>query len=88
MMQMEGWIAELQAADVTPRTARRILAEIQTMQPTLRGIQLSESWYVTMLANTVLEDQDGTCTAARRVKELHTDRTRLGIAEIALKGCQ
>jgi serine/threonine-protein kinase len=88
MTQMEGWVTELQADGVTARTARRILAEVQTLQPTLRGIQLGESWYVAMLANVVLEDQDGTCTAARRVKELHTDRTRLGNADLALQGCQ
>jgi serine/threonine-protein kinase len=87
MAQMEGWVAELQATNVTSRTARRILAEVEGMRSTLRGIQLGESWYVTMMANTVLEDEAGTCAAARRVKELHTDQTRLGNANIALQGC-
>ncbi len=87
MPRLEAWGSELQDENATRTTARRILAEVQALQPTLTGIQLGESWFVAMLANVVLEDAEGTCAAARKVKDVHTDSGRRSAADLALQGC-
>jgi eukaryotic-like serine/threonine-protein kinase len=87
MTQMEGWVAELQAPNVAPRTALRIIAEVEAMQPTLRGIQLAESWYVIFVGRIALLDDAGACEAAKKVRDLHSDQRRVGAANLALEGC-
>lgn len=87
MMRFQKWVNDLNAADATPSLANRIISEVETMQPTLRGDQLAESWFVLLIAYSFLEDDDGTCRAARRVVALHTDAGRRGAANTALTGC-
>ena len=87
MPQLERWVTDLQDETATRAQARSILAQVQSMQSTLQGIQLGESWYVAMLANVVLEDDPGTCSAARQVKRYHTDSQRIANADLALSGC-
>ena len=87
MPRLEGWVTELNDVSATRTTARRVIADVEALGA-LTGIQLAESWYVRMLANSVLEDTPGTCAAAREVKRLHTDRSRLSTADLALSGCQ
>jgi serine/threonine-protein kinase len=88
MTRLEGWVNELQAPDITRSAARRILGDVETLRSTLAGSQLAESWYVTALANTALEDQDGTCAAAREIKRLHRERSRIEFADLILPNCQ
>ena len=85
--RLETWLGEVQDVTVTRAAARRIIGEVENLQPTLTGLQLAESWYIRMLANVVIEDEPGTCSAARQVMRLHTDRTRTSNADLVVRNC-
>ncbi len=80
---LEKWLDEAQQPNATRSTLRRIVADVEALRPNLRGLMLAESWYVEMIARGASEDT-GACAAARKVKELHTDRTRVTAANITL----
>lgn len=88
MTRLEGWVNDLQDSTVTRSTARRILGDVETLRPTLSGVQLAESWYVTALANVALEDQEGSCSAAREVKRLNREASRIAFADRIIQFCQ
>ena len=87
MTRLDGWLAELNATSVTKSTARRILGDLEPLQGGLSGTQLAESFYVAMIANSVLEDEDGSCRAARQVMALHRDAQRKAIAKQIVDAC-
>lgn len=82
--ELEKWLNEAQQPNATRSTLRRIVADVEALRPSLRGLMLAESWYVEMIARGASEDT-GACAAARKVKELHTDPTRLTAANITLE---
>lgn len=63
--------------------ASRVLRELATLQPSLSGTQLGESYYVQMIAYTDLEDQAGVCRAAKQVIATHTVQSRISLAQRA-----
>lgn len=85
MVRMEAWVLELNAEDITPNRARQIAAEIEAMRPSLSGSELAESWYVSTVAKTALEDVDGICEAARQLQRLHREQPRLEFAAFTLR---
>ncbi len=87
MTRLEGWLNEVQAEGATKGTARRVLGDLEPLQPTLSGLQLAESHFVAMMSYVLLEDEEGACRAARAVKARHNDRTRLNAADQLLTGC-
>lgn len=88
MARLEAWVVQLQDSTITRAAARRILGEVETLRPTLSGLQLTEAWYATLLASSVLDDQEGTCAAASQVKERSRDALRLDLANRILAFCQ
>lgn len=88
MTRLEDWLKQVQDSTTPPGTVRRIAGEIEALRPSLTGIQLSESWYVSMLAYTALSDQEGTCAAAAELKRVSRDRTRLAAADMVRQACQ
>lgn len=88
MARLEGWIEALNDSTVTRATARRIHSELETLRPTLSGVQLAEAWFATMLARTTLGDNDGSCAAAREVTKLSRDQSRLSVANFLLANCE
>jgi serine/threonine-protein kinase len=88
MARITAWVAELEKdGGVTRARARSILGEAESLRSTLSGTALSESWYVALLANLTLEDQDGTCSAARQLKGLTRDQSRQLVADRILPDC-
>jgi hypothetical protein len=87
MARISSWIEELQADGLTRARAREILGDVESMRSTLSGTALSESWFAAMLANLALEDQEGSCAAARQVKSLTRDQSRLSVADQILPNC-
>jgi hypothetical protein len=85
--RFEEWIATLQDPAVTRSVARRILADVETLRPTLTGSQIAESWYVTLMANTALQDEEGACSAASELKRLHREESRIVAADMILRAC-
>jgi eukaryotic-like serine/threonine-protein kinase len=88
MTRLEGWLAEVQDPRVTRATARRVVGDVQSLQPSLRDLQLAESHYVEMIAFIALEDATGACRAAKRVLELHRDTGRQNAARQIDAACQ
>jgi len=84
MTQIQGWLREVQSPSVSASTARRVVGDIQQLRSTLSGLPLAESYYVEVIAYTVLENERGFCQAARRVRELHSERSRLSFANNVL----
>lgn len=84
MSQIQGWLREVQSPSVSASTARRVVGDIQQLRSTLSGLPLAESYYVEVIAYTVLENERGFCQAARRVRELHSERSRLSFANNVL----
>jgi serine/threonine-protein kinase len=87
MARISSWITELQADGVTRARARAILGDVESIRPTLSGTALSESWFVAVLANIALEDQEGSCAAARQLKNLTRDQSRQSVADQILPNC-
>ncbi|MEN9791694.1 MAG: hypothetical protein RLZZ63_1352 [Gemmatimonadota bacterium] len=84
MTQMAGWLRDVQSPTVTAATARRVIGDIQQLRPALSGLPLGESYYLEVIAFTVLENERAVCQAARRMRELHTERARLAFANNVL----
>lgn len=78
--RLAGWIATLEDMTTTKATAGRILGEAEALRATLAAKDLADAWYVALLANSVLEDQDGVCTSAAEVKRLSRDANQLDVA--------
>lgn len=88
MTRITGWVGELEAAGGVTRTkARSILGEVDGLRSTLTGSALAESWYASLLANLTLEDQEGTCSAARELKRLSRDQSRQLVADRIIPDC-
>jgi len=87
MEQLAGWLGELNAPAVTATRARAIIGDVERLRPNLTSLTLAESWFIEMMGYTVLEDETGTCKAAREVKRLHTNETRKTAANSILEGC-
>jgi serine/threonine-protein kinase len=88
MARISSWVVELEKeGGVTRARARAILGDAESLRSALSGTALSESWYVAVLANLTLEDQDGTCTAARQLKNLTRDQSRRLVADRILPDC-
>jgi hypothetical protein len=87
MTRLTGWLTEVQAANATRTRARAIVGDIEQLRPTLAGLALAESWYVEMVAYSVIEDDTGACRAARQVKALHRDQSRITVADQILPSC-
>ena len=87
MTQLAKWLDEVNTVGVTPATARKVLGDLEPLQRTLSGLQLAESRFVEMIAYAAMEDENGACRAARLVKQLHNDRSRLIAADRIIGGC-
>lgn len=88
MARISSWVVELEKeGGVTRARARAILGDAESLRSALSGTALSESWYVAVLANLTLEDQDGTCAAARQLKNLTRDQSRRLVADRILPDC-
>ncbi len=88
MSRVTGWVTELEKeGGVNRARARAILGDVEPMHASLTGTALSESWYVALLANLTLEDQEGTCSAARQLKRLTRDQSRQLVADRILPDC-
>ena len=78
--QLEQWLDQVNDSTATRRTLLRVAGEVEAMRPSLKGLQLAESWYIEMIARGGIEDFDAACKAAREVKRLHTDPQKLSAA--------
>ncbi len=87
MEQLSGWLNELNASGITATRARAVIGEIEKLRPNLTSLTLAESWFVEMIGYTALEDETGTCKAAREVKRLHTNASRLSTANTVIEAC-
>jgi hypothetical protein len=81
--ELEKWLNQALDPGTNRSALRRIIADVESMRPNLRGLMLAESWYVEMIARGAQGDT-GSCDAARKVKELHTDPSRTTAANITL----
>jgi hypothetical protein len=83
--RFDRWIGMAQDENTTPTQMRVIIAELETLRPSLRGIQLAESWYVQMLVYSSDSDR-GACAAADSVLKLHQTTSRRELATITKNG--
>jgi len=88
MTRLETWLAQVQDSLTTPAAIRRVVGDLQAMQPQLSGLALAESYYVEMVGFIALEDVTGACRTARLVSQLHGDARRRSAADQILAGCQ
>jgi serine/threonine-protein kinase len=79
--RIEQWILEVNDAATTKRNLLRIAGEVEALRPSLRGMQLADSWYVEFIALGNAEDFDGACKAARQVVRLHTNAAYVSAAK-------
>ncbi|MEX2180512.1 MAG: protein kinase [Gemmatimonadaceae bacterium] len=84
MTRLEGWLAEVQDPNATGATVRRVLADLEGVRPSLSGRQLGEWHFVELNALIAREDPDA-CRAARDVKRLLTDPSRVSVADFTLR---
>ena len=75
--QLEEWLKQVEDSAATRRTRLRVAGEVEALRPSLRGLQLAESWYIDMIARIGIEDYDAACKAAREVDRLHSDPQKL-----------
>ena len=71
------WLKQVEDSAATRRTRLRVAGEVEALRPSLRGLQLAESWYIDMIARIGIEDYDAACKAAREVDRLHSDPQKL-----------
>ncbi len=77
------WLDQIQANLESKVVARRVLGELEGVRPGLSGRNLAEWHFVELNALMVMGDSEA-CRSARDVKRLHTDPSRLAVANATL----
>ena len=81
--RLTEWLDLIQANLESKVVARRVLGDLEGVRPALSGRNLAEWHFVELNALMVMGDSDA-CRAARDVKRLHTDPSRIAVANATL----
>ena len=81
--RLTEWLDLVQANLESKVIARRVLGDLDGIRPGLSGRSLAEWHFVELNALMVMGDSEA-CRAARDVKRLHTDPSRIAVADALL----
>ena len=81
--RLTEWLDQMQANLESKVIARRVLGDLEGVRAGLNGRNLAEWHFVELNALMVMGDSEA-CRAARDVKRLHTDPSRIAVANATL----
>ena len=81
--RLTEWLDQIQANLESKVIARRVLGDLEGVRAGLNGRNLAEWHFVELNALMVMGDSEA-CRAARDVKRLHTDPSRIAVANATL----